>query len=54
VLITLYAQSIVQCILYFVFLRLMYPRLSFSLDVPFLIAPSVFANVYVNNNYMTT
>ena len=30
----------------FVFLRLVYPMLPVSLDVPFLIAPSVFSNVY--------
>jgi hypothetical protein len=30
----------------FVFLRLVYPMLSVSLDFPFLIAPSVFSNVY--------
>jgi hypothetical protein len=30
----------------FVFLRLAYPMLPFSLDCPFFIAPSVFSNVY--------
>ena len=30
----------------FVFLRLVYPMLPVSLDCPFLIAPSVFSNVY--------
>ena len=39
----------VQCILCFclVFLRLVYPMLSVSLDCPFLIAPSIFSNVYL-------
>ena len=32
----------------FVFLRLVYPMLSISLDCPFLIAPSVFSNVYLS------
>ena len=31
---------------YFVFLRLLYPMLPVYLDCPFLIAPSVFSNVY--------
>ena len=31
----------------FVFLRLVYPMLSVSLDCPLLIAPSVFSNVYL-------
>jgi hypothetical protein len=33
----------------FVFLCLMYPMMLVSLDCPFLIAPSVFANVYSAN-----
>ena len=33
---------------YFVFLRLVYPMLSVSLDCPFVIAPSVFSNVYLD------
>jgi hypothetical protein len=37
---------IVLC-LCFVFPRLVYPMLSVSLDCPFLIAPSVFSNVYL-------
>jgi hypothetical protein len=36
---------IVLCVC-FVFLRLVYPMLPVSLDCPFLIAPSVFSNVY--------
>ena len=31
----------------FVFLRLVYPMLTVSLDCPFVIAPSVFSNVYL-------
>ena len=44
----LFAHSGVQYILcyVFVFLRLVYPMLPDSLDFPFLIAPSVFSNVY--------
>jgi hypothetical protein len=33
----------------FVFLRLVYPMLSVSLDCPFLIASSVFSYVYLQN-----
>jgi hypothetical protein len=36
----------------FVFLRLVYPMLSVSLDCPFLIAPSVFSNVYLADNVL--
>ena len=45
----LFANSGVQQILCFccVFLRLVWPMLSVSLDCPFLIAPSVFSNVYL-------
>ena len=32
----------------FIFLRLVYPMLAVSLDCPFLVAPSVFSNVYSN------
>ena len=35
----------------FVCLRLVYPMLPVSLDCPFLIAPSVFSNVYLNIIY---
>ena len=35
----------------FVFLRLLCPVLSVSLDCPFLIAPSVFSNVYFSNSF---
>jgi len=38
-------QHILCCV--FVFLRLVYPMLLVSLDCPFLIAPSVFSNVYL-------
>jgi hypothetical protein len=31
----------------FVFLRLVYPMLSVSVNCPFLIVPSVFSNVYI-------
>ncbi len=34
----------------FVFLRLLYPLLSVSLDCPFLITPSVFSNVYLRKD----
>ena len=37
---------IVLCVC-FVFLRLVYTMMPFSLDCPFLIAPSVFSNVYL-------
>ena len=43
----LLAHSGVQHILCCVFLRLVYPMLPVSLDCPFLIAPSVFSNVYL-------
>ena len=36
----------------FVFLRLMYPMLPVSLDCPFVIAPSVFSNVYLQYKYL--
>jgi len=36
----------------FVFLRLVYPMLPVSLDCLFLIAPSVFSNVYLANNVL--
>ena len=39
-------QNIVLCFC-FVFLRLVYLMLPVSLDSPFLIAPTVFSNVYV-------
>jgi hypothetical protein len=45
----LFAHSNVQHILCCVFLRLVYPMLPVSLDCPFLIFPSVFSNVYLNN-----
>ena len=45
----LFAYSGVQHILCCVFLRLVYPMLPVSLDCPFLISPSVFSNVYLNN-----
>ena len=35
----------------FGFLRLLCPVLSVSLDCPFLIAPSVFSNVYFSNSF---
>jgi hypothetical protein len=38
-------QHILCCV--FVFLRLVYPMLLVSLDCPFLIAPSVFSNIYL-------
>jgi len=46
VLFTLFADSGVLHILCCVFLRLVYPMLPVYLDRPFLIAPSVFSNVY--------
>jgi hypothetical protein len=42
----LFAYSGVQHILCCVFRRIVYSMLSVSLDYPFLIAPSVFSNVY--------
>ena len=38
-------QHILCCV--FVFLRLVYPMVPVSLGCPFLIAPSVFSNVYL-------
>ena len=35
------------CVLFVFVLCLMYPMLPFSLDCPFVIAPSVFSNVYL-------
>jgi len=46
----LLAHSSVQCIMCFVFLRLVYPMFPFSLDFLFLIASSVFSNIYFSNN----
>ena len=43
----LFAHSGVQHIVCCVFLRIVYPVLPVSLDCPFLIAPSVFSNVYL-------
>jgi hypothetical protein len=45
----LFAYSGVQHILCCVFLRLVYPVLPVSLDCPFLVAPSVFSNVYLRH-----
>jgi hypothetical protein len=39
-------QHILCCVFCFVFIRIVYPMLSVSLDCPFLIAPSVFSNVF--------
>jgi len=36
----------------FVFLRLVYSMLPISLDVPFLITPSVFSNVYAEKKIL--
>jgi hypothetical protein len=46
----LFVNSGVQHIFCFVFLCLVYPMLPVSLDCPFLIAPSVFFNIYKNDN----
>ena len=46
-LIVFFAYSGVQHILCCVFLHIMYPMLTVSLDCPFLIVPSVFSNAYV-------
>ena len=35
-----------------VFLSLVYPMFPFTLDSPFLIAPSVFSNVYITGSIM--
>ena len=40
-------QHILCCVFVFVFLHLVYAMLPVSLDYPFLIAPSVFSNVYL-------
>jgi hypothetical protein len=42
-------QHILCCILNL--FRLVYPMLSVSLDCPFLIAPSVFSNVYLERRH---
>ena len=41
-------KNILPFLFYFVFLRLVYPMLPFSLAYPFLITPSVFSNVYLS------
>ena len=41
-------QHMLCCVLCFACLRLVYPMLPVSLDCPFLIAPSVFSNVYLS------
>jgi hypothetical protein len=41
-------QHILLCVFDLFFLRLVYPMLSVSLDCLFLIAPSVFSNVYLS------
>jgi len=46
----LFAHSGVQHILCYVFLRIVYPMFTVSMDCPFLIAPSVFCNVYFMYN----
>jgi hypothetical protein len=46
----LFAYSGVQhilCLVFFGFLRLVYPMLPVFLDCPFMIAPTVFFNVYL-------
>ena len=40
-------QHILRSVLFLLFLRLVYPMLPVSLDCPFLIAPSVFSDVFV-------
>jgi hypothetical protein len=47
--ICLFAHSGLQHIVFYVFHRLVYPMLPVSLDCPFLIAHSVFSNVYFQN-----
>ena len=39
-------EHILCCVFAFVFLRLVYPMLPVSLECPFLVANSVFSNVY--------
>ena len=39
-------------VLYFVCLRLVYLMLPIPLDCPFLIAPSIFSNVYLQRNIL--
>ena len=43
-------QHILRCVFCFVCLRLVCPMLSVLLDCQFLIAPSVFSNVYLSND----
>ena len=43
-------QHILCCVFCFVCLRLVYPMLPVSLDCPLLIDPSVFSNVYYQQN----
>jgi hypothetical protein len=50
----LLAHSGVQYILGCVFLRVLYPMLPVSLDCPFMIAPSVFSNVYSQSTIKRT
>ena len=37
----------------FVCLRLVCPKLPISLDCPFLLSPSIFSNIYINNVYLS-
>ena len=46
----LFACGGVQHILCCVFIRLVYPILSVSLDFPFVIAPSVFSDIYLSTS----
>ena len=41
----------ILCCVCFVFVRLVYPKLQVSLNGPFLIAPSVFSNVYFMSSF---
>jgi hypothetical protein len=49
-----YCVSNTYCLVFFFFLRLVYPMLPVSLDGPFLIVPSVFSNVYVYRTTIST
>ena len=47
-------QHILCCVFVLCFLRLVYPMLLVSADCPFLIAPSVFSNVYLAEQEIQT
>ena len=56
VLFTLFVFHCIRCphILHCIFLCLVYPMLPVSLNCPFLIAPSIFFNVYISTSHQAT